>query len=266
MEFSLYITSCFCLTAFRILSLSLTFTILIMFWCVSLGSPYLELSGFPEPGYLFPFPDQGSFQPLFLLLFFCKFIYLFIIYFWLHWVFVAVCGFLQLQRTGVTLHCGVWASHCGGFSCFRARALGAQTSVVVAHGLRSCGLWALERKLSSCGPQAQLLCGMWDLPGPRARTRIPCMGRWILNHCAIREAQPLFLHIIFLVLSLSLHFLGPLWCECYSAWCLRDHLRYLQFSKFFFLIFPFCMGEFHCFVFQLADLFFYVIQCAIEPL
>ena len=34
----------------------------------------------------------------------------------------------------VTLHCGAWASHCGGFSC-RAWALGALASVVVVHGL-----------------------------------------------------------------------------------------------------------------------------------
>ena len=49
------------------------------------------------------------------------------------------------------LRCSAWASHCGGFSCCRAWALGTQASVVVAHGLRSCGLRALERKLSSCG-------------------------------------------------------------------------------------------------------------------
>ena len=24
----------------------------------------------------------------------------------------------------------------------------------------------------------------------RARTRVPCISRWILNHCATREAQP----------------------------------------------------------------------------
>ena len=41
------------------------------------------------------------------------------------------------------------ASHCCG-----AQALGAQTSVVVACGLSSCGSWALERRLSSCGIQA----------------------------------------------------------------------------------------------------------------
>ena len=33
------------------------------------------------------------------------------------------------------LCCSAWASHCGGFSCCGARALGARASVVVAHGL-----------------------------------------------------------------------------------------------------------------------------------
>ena len=44
------------------------------------------------------------------------------------------------------------ASHCGGFS--RARALGVRASVVVARGLSSCGSWALEHRLSSCGARA----------------------------------------------------------------------------------------------------------------
>ena len=48
----------------------------------------------------------------------------------------------------------VRASHCGGFSCCRAWALGAWASVIVAHGLSSCGLRALERRLSSCGARA----------------------------------------------------------------------------------------------------------------
>ena len=55
-------------------------------------------------------------------------------------------GFLQLQRGRATLCCDVRASHCGGFCC--------------------CGARALERRLSSCSTQAQLLYGMWDLPGP----------------------------------------------------------------------------------------------------
>ena len=55
---------------------------------------------------------------------------------------------------GATLHCGVWASHCSGFSCCRAWALGVPASVVVACGLSSCGSRVLEHKLSSCGSQA----------------------------------------------------------------------------------------------------------------
>ena len=38
--------------------------------------------------------------------------------------------------------------------CCGARALGARAAVVVAHGLRSCGWLALERRLSSCGARA----------------------------------------------------------------------------------------------------------------
>ena len=41
-----------------------------------------------------------------------------------------------------------------------------QASVTVARRLNSCGLWALERGLSGCGSRPQVLCGMWNLPGP----------------------------------------------------------------------------------------------------
>ena len=51
-------------------------------------------------------------------------------------------GFLWLWRAG-TIRCGAWASHCGGFSCCRAQALGTWASVVVARGLSSCGARAL---------------------------------------------------------------------------------------------------------------------------
>ena len=95
-------------------------------------------------------------------------IYLFIlfIYFWLPWVFVAVCGLSVVAVSRATLCCSARASHCNGFSCCGARALGAWASIVVAHGLSSCGSRALERTLSSCGAQANLLRGMWGLPGP----------------------------------------------------------------------------------------------------
>ena len=98
------------------------------------------------------------------------------IYFWLHWVFVAAHSFLQLRRAESTLRCGARASHCGGFSCCRPRALGTWASVVVSHGLSSCGWRALEHRLSSCGAQAQPLHGMWDLPGPGLEPVSPALA------------------------------------------------------------------------------------------
>ena len=82
---------------------------------------------------------------------------------------------------GATLPCGVGASHCSGFSCRGAQVLGARTSVVVARGLSSCGSWALERRLSSCGAQAELLRGMWDLPGLGIEPMSPALAGGFLT-------------------------------------------------------------------------------------
>ena len=38
----------------------------------------------------------------------------------------------------------VQASHCSGFSCCRAQAVGTRASVLAAHGLSSCGTQALD--------------------------------------------------------------------------------------------------------------------------
>ena len=105
------------------------------------------------------------------------------IYFWLCWVFVAARRLSLVAASG-----GHTLLRCGGFSCCRARALGAWASVLAACRLSSCGTWALGLVgFSSCGSRAQLLRGMWDLPWTRARTHVPCIGRRILNHCATRE-------------------------------------------------------------------------------
>ena len=63
-------------------------------------------------------------------------------------------AFSSWGERGATLHCGAQTSHRGGFSCFGARVLGVWASVVVARGLNSCGLRALEGRLSSCGARA----------------------------------------------------------------------------------------------------------------
>ena len=104
---------------------------------------------------------------LFLFLFF-KFIYLFI-YFWLCWVFVSVGGF---SLVAASWNCS--SSRCAGLSLSRPlllRSTGSRCagSVVVAHG-----------------PSCSAACGIFPA---RARTRVPCIGRQILNHCATREAQ-----------------------------------------------------------------------------
>ena len=65
--------------------------------------------------------------------FFNIFIYLFI--FGCIGSLLLCVGFLWLQRAGATICCCVRASHCGGFSCCGARALGVRASVVVARGL-----------------------------------------------------------------------------------------------------------------------------------
>ena len=47
-------------------------------------------------------------------------------------------GFLSLRQDGAALELWVQASHCGGFSCCRAQALGSLASVVAAHRISSC--------------------------------------------------------------------------------------------------------------------------------
>ena len=120
-------------------------------------------------------------------------------------LFIFVCvessllrtGFLQLRRAGATLHCGAWASHCGGFSCCRAQALGARASVVAACGLSSCGTRALERRLSSCGPWPQLFRGMWDLPGPGLEPVSPALAGRFLATVPPGKSRKLVLFIYF---------------------------------------------------------------------
>ena len=44
---------------------------------------------------------------------------------WPRWVFIFV-GAFSSSKWGAALHCGAWASHCGGFSCCGAQTLGAR--------------------------------------------------------------------------------------------------------------------------------------------
>ena len=88
-------------------------------------------------------------------------------------------GFLQLRQVGATLHRGARASHHRGLSCCGAQAPDAQ-----AQQLWLTGLVALRHVGSS---------------RTRARTRVPCIRRRILNHCATREAPKVGLLYVLLV-------------------------------------------------------------------
>ena len=74
---------------------------------------------------------------------------------------------------GDTLLCGAWAYHCDGFSCCRAQALGTQASAVVACGLTSCSLWALECRLNNYDAQALVAPRLWTLSRPGAEPVSP---------------------------------------------------------------------------------------------
>ena len=87
------------------------------------------------------------------------------VYFWLHCVlFVAACRLSLVVTSGAAVRRGVRASHCGGFSCCRAEALSAETSVAVACGLSHCCAHGL-----SC-PAA---CGIFPDQGSN-----PCPLHW----------------------------------------------------------------------------------------
>ena len=87
---------------------------------------------------------------------------------------------LQLRQAGATLHRGARASHHRGLSCCGAQAPDAQAQQLWLTGL------AAPRHVGSSQT--------------RARTRVPCIGRQLLNHCATREALYGFLILIFKIL------------------------------------------------------------------
>ena len=65
---------------------------------------------------------------------------------------------------------------------------GTRASVAAAHGLSSCSFWALEHGLNTCGVQAYLLHGMWDLPGPGIE---PVSLHWKANSLPLSHRETL---------------------------------------------------------------------------
>ena len=93
------------------------------------------------------------------------------IYLWLCWVFVSVRGLSLVAVSG-----GHSSSRCAGLSLSRPLLLWSTGSrcagsAIVAHG-----------------PSRSAACGIFP---DQDRTRVPCIGRQILNHCATRAVQDL---------------------------------------------------------------------------
>ena len=65
--------------------------------------------------------------------------------------------------------CDARASHCSGLSCWGAQALG-----MYRH--QHCGSQALLHRLSCCGSQAHMLCGMWDPSGTGTEPTFPALA------------------------------------------------------------------------------------------
>ena len=116
------------------------------------------------------------------------------IYFWLCWVFVAACGLPLVAASRVYS-----SLRCAGFSLRWLLLL--QSTGSRRAGFSSFGTRAQQLQLMGSRAQAQQLWLMglvapWHVGSSqtRARTRVSCIGRRILNHCTTREAQLLFLN------------------------------------------------------------------------
>ena len=141
--------------------------------------------------------------------------YCFFFLFFFYFLFIYDCvgssflceGFLQPRQAGTTLHRGAQASHYRGLSCCGAQAPDAQ---------------AQQSWLT--GPVAPRHAGS---PQTRARTRVPCIGRQTLNHCATREAQIIVFYVcsehVLGVINL-LSSLGRMWVSCHHCFIVWGHV------------------------------------------
>ena len=108
--------------------------------------------------------------------------YLFI-YFWLCWVFVAA-GRLSLVAAS------------GGYSLVAVHRLLIEEASL---GARSTGSWCPG--FSSCGAQAKLPCGMWDLPGPGVEPMSPVLAGGFLTTGPLGKLMSRFIKVLALYLE-----------------------------------------------------------------
>ena len=99
-----------------------------------------------------------------------------------------------------------------------------------ARGLSSCGLQALERRLSSCGARAQLLRGMWDLPRPGIEPVCPALAGGFLTTGPPGKPKIVFLRHQSAIFSQSAGFPNKVVIPCLST-SFPDLLAYRAASR-----------------------------------
>ena len=84
------------------------------------------------------------------------------------------------------------------------RLLIAVSSLVAEHGVQACGLQQLQHAgsvvvahgLSSCGSWAQLLCGIWDLPRPGIEPMSPAVTGRLLTIVPPGKSQEFLIRLV----------------------------------------------------------------------
>ena len=111
------------------------------------------------------------------------------IYFWLYWVFVAARGLSLVATRGGYSSLRCVGSHCSGFSCCRAWAVG--HSDFSSCGTQTQQLWVVGSRVQAQQLWQMGLVAPWHVGSSQTRdqTNVPYIGRQILNHCTTREAH-----------------------------------------------------------------------------
>ena len=114
------------------------------------------------------------------------------------WYFLFVCLFVMIYLFifgcvgSSLLYAGFLVAASGGYSLLRCMGFSLQWLLLLqSTGFSRCGTWAqllrrvgsvvTVRRLSSCGAQASLLHGMWDLPGPGLEPGSPALAGGFLS-------------------------------------------------------------------------------------
>ena len=119
-----------------------------------------------------------------------------------------VWAFSGCGELGLLSGCGIWAHHCGCFSCCGAQAQ------------RHVGF-------SSCGTRAWLPYGMWNLPGPGIEPVSPALaGRFLTTGPPGKSCPWLLMAVI-----LKTIWKDGCWGRMGPFWCVQSHISLVDITR-----------------------------------